>query len=215
MCIPRLACLVGALLCAGGCHAGPVEREPAAVAKDDVGGETSPGPRELDAADAGRAPQRRLQVTRRAARTCVASGAKARFRSAARSPLSGQADRIGGNGGLEPDGFKDVVLAVQFEGAALGFVMLSASDSIEADTALEVEEMHWGKIRHSVEKHVASLVVFENDEPLGDAEHPVNLAPGLHRLTFRVSGYDVTPRTPWRVFAVLPDCSVIEGPSVR
>jgi hypothetical protein len=222
---PPLACALLIAVGAVGCHADPVEREPAAVAKNDVANaETNPAPSNasvapgaFDALDAGRPAKPRLQVTRRAARSCIAAdaGAKGRFRSVARSPVSGKADRVGGSGGLEPDGFKDVVVAVEFEGAALGFLLLSASDSIEAYTALEYDEMHWGKVRHSAVKHVASLIAFENDEPLGDAEHPVNLAPGSHRLMLRVSGYDVTPRTSWRVFAVLPDCSVIEGPSVR
>jgi hypothetical protein len=226
MYLSRAPRLVGPLFVAVGCHAGSVERDPVVVAKNDVGAnaETNPvrpdtnaPPDGLGGADAGRASPPRLQVTRRAARSCVATngGAKGRFRSVARSPVSGKADRVGGNGGLEPDGFKDVVVTVEFEGPALGFVFLSASDSIEAYTALEYEEMHWGKVRHTPQKHVASLIAFENDEPLGDAEHPVNLAPGSHRLMLRVSGYDVTPRTSWRVFAILPDCSVLEGPPVR
>lgn len=140
--------------------------------------------------------------------------AKGRFVSVVRHPAF-EADRIGGDGGLDPDGHQDVVIDVEFDGAVIAFSMASAFASMEASTG-------WGDLetypRSPVppQKHVATLIAFdEKNTALNARDTSFALGEGRHRLKLRVSGYYVTPQTPWRIFALRPDCTLIEGPSLK
>lgn len=93
--------------------------------------------------------------------------------------------------------------------------MASAFASIEASTG-------WGDLeiypKSSVppQKHVATLIVFDDkNTALNARDTSFSLGDGRHRLKLRVSGYYVTPQTPWRIFALRPDCTLIEGPSLK
>lgn len=138
-----------------------------------------------------------------------AGAATGRFLSVSRRPAF-EDDLVGADRGLGPDGHKDVIIDVDFDGAVIAFTIASAMASTEAGTA-------WGRLEKEPSfplggrKHVATLIVFEKGAPLNTANRPFALGDGRHRVQLRVSGYYVTPQTRWRIFALRPDCSLIEG----
>jgi hypothetical protein len=142
-----------------------------------------------------------------------ASPATGRFVSVSRRP-SFEADLVGAHPGLGPDGHKDVVIDVVFDGPVIAFSIESATASTEASTG-------WGRletepsVRPEGRKHSATLIVFDKGAPLNTASNPFALGSGRHGLQLRVSGYYVNPQTPWRIFALGPDCSLFEGPSIK
>jgi len=142
-----------------------------------------------------------------------AGTAKGRFVPVCPRPAS-RADKVGADGGLDPDGHGDVVIDVQFDGAVLAFHMTSDTESIVAGTPWGAMHVQGSEKLH-VQKHVATLIAFDGDKALNDRTRPLELGDGLHRLTLRVSGHHPTPKTTWRIWAIRADCTLVEGPSIR
>lgn len=177
----------------------PSSVEPARPPHADAGGEGN----ERDATASGDTSDDAVAST---ARCAAAAGAKrGRFVATA---LRRRAPEAGSDAGSD-----DLAFDVRFDGPVLGFAVANVAASVEAYTpGTDLYEVT--NVFPIGQKHVATLRVSEEGRPRDEQRGPLPMGEGRHRLTLHVSGQSRTP-APWRIFAILADCSIIEGPTIR
>lgn len=139
-----------------------------------------------------------------------------------KSPDSGQVDRVGpDDGGLRPDGVKDLSFVTQVEGPIAAVLLVSVDDQgkptghYQADTLIgdqpspaEVGERKGGT--------TSGIGVYEADKLLNGPDGTLGpVAAGAHKLTLYVAASaTLKPGTKLRVYLQRPDKSVISGGTV-
>lgn len=144
---------------------------------------------------------------------------KGTIHSFARAATSGKVDKVGEkDGNLKPDGVKDVVFDLDFEGAASAFFVMTTdkdgalTSEFDADTVVgddTIPKELAGVLNAG--KHTAGLAVFEGDKLVNRPNGGITLADGRHKLVLHISSKDY-PKSPVKVFALLPDGTVVRGP---
>lgn len=144
------------------------------------------------------------------------------FVSIVRAASSGKEDKIGEvDGDFKPDGVKDLVFDVEFEGAAAAFIVASVDAEgtptgiFDADS-LAGKEIFPGEILHSRDPADvnAGIVIYENGKLLNKPNGGIEpFAPGVHKLTLRISSKKAG-KLAVRAFAMLADRSIVTGPIV-
>lgn len=144
------------------------------------------------------------------------------FVSIVRAPSSGKEDKIGEHDGdFKPDGIKDLVFDVEFDGQAAAFIVASVDAEgtptgiFDADS-LAGKEIFPGEILHSRDPADvnAGIVIYENGKLLNKPNGGIDVFPaGVHKLTFRISSKKAG-KLAVRAFAMLADRSVITGPII-
>lgn len=147
---------------------------------------------------------------------------KGTFVSIVRAANSSKEDKIGEHDGdYKPDGVKDLVFEVVFQGPAAAFVVASVdaegtpTGEFDADT-LAGKEIFPGEILHTRDPSDVNpgIVVYEDGKMLnkpGGGMTP--FSDGTHKLTLRISSKKAT-KGPVRAFAMLADRSIVTGPVV-
>lgn len=141
----------------------------------------------------------------------------------AHAASSGTVDKIGEkDGNLKPDGVKDVVFDLDYEGAATAMFVMTTDDEgtltseFDADSLVgdQVIPKEVAGIRNTG-KTTAGLAIYDGDKLLngkdGGLEAP--LPEGRHKLTLRISSKSY-PKSPVRVFVLLPDGTLVKGPMI-
>jgi hypothetical protein len=145
---------------------------------------------------------------------------KATFTSAAKSANSGKVDKVGpGDGAFKGDGVKDVVLDVEYDGAATAFLVVTTDGSgmpngeFTADTFVGSQTLP-SEVGANLNtgKHTAGLAVYEGDKLLNGKDGALTaLAEGKHKLAFHVSSKDAPTSGSYKVMALLPDKSLVSS----
>lgn len=144
------------------------------------------------------------------------------FASAARAASSGKVDKIGEKDGLfKPDGVKDLVFDVEFEGQAAAFFINSVDDSgnpngeFDADSLTGNQEFPKGLTRAmNTGGTSAGVAVYENDKLLNTPEGGLPpLGEGKHTLKLAISSKNAS-KGAVRINAMLLDRTVVMGPVV-
>jgi hypothetical protein len=142
--------------------------------------------------------------------------------SFALSAQSGKVDKIGGkDGNFKPDGVKDTVFDLEYEGMAKAiFVMTTDAEGqltseFDADTRVGDEAIPKDLAGiMNLGKNTAGLGVFENGKLVNAKDGGLGkdgLADGKHKLTLHVSVKDF-PKSAVRVFVLNQEDRVVKGP---
>ena len=144
--------------------------------------------------------------------------------SFARSSQSGTVDKVGEkDGSLKPDGVKDVVFDLEYEGAPATAVFVMTTDAegtltseFDADT-LVGEQTIPAEIAGILNqgKTTYALGVFEGDKLLNgkDGALAAPLAEGRHKLALHISSKNF-PKSAVKPFVLLTDGTLVKGPMV-
>ncbi|CAN5158111.1 hypothetical protein BH09MYX1_BH09MYX1_06940 [soil metagenome] len=144
--------------------------------------------------------------------------------SFARSATSGTVDKIGDkDGAFKPDGVKDVVFDLEYDGAPATALFVMTTDAegnltseFDADTLIG-EQTIPPEIAGIVNqgKTTYGLGVYEADKLLNgkDGALAAPLTEGRHKVALHISSKSF-PKAPVRVFVLLGDGTLVKGPMV-
>lgn len=142
---------------------------------------------------------------------------KGSFQAFARATNFDKVDKVGkGDGAFKPDGVKDLVFDVEFEGPATAFIVVSTdgeglpNGEFNADTFVGGEHLPREMGANLNEgKYTAGVGVYEGDKLLNAKDGSIAaLAEGRHKLTFYVSSKDAPKTGPFKAIAVFADKSI-------
>ncbi len=148
---------------------------------------------------------------------------KATFTSAAKSASSGKVDKVGlGDGAFKSDGVKDLVVDVEYEGAATAFLLVTTDASGVPNGEFTADTFVGGQALPSevganlnTGKHTAGLAVYEGDKLVNGKDGGLGeLKEGKHKLALHVSSKDAPTTGSYKVMALLPDKSLVASPVV-
>ena len=144
---------------------------------------------------------------------------KGTFASFARAATSGKVDKVGQkDGAFKPDGVKDQVFDVEYEGAVSALFVMTCdkegtlTSEFDADTLVgdqTIPKDIAGVLNAG--KNTAGLAVYEGDKLMNRPDGGVTLSEGKHKLALTISAKEF-PTGPVRVFALLPDGTLVKGP---
>ncbi len=144
--------------------------------------------------------------------------------SFARSAQSGTVDKVGEkDGALKPDGVKDTVFDLEYEGAPATAIFVMTTDAegtltseFDADTLIGDQTIP-GEIAGILNqgKTTYALAVFEGDKLLNgkDGALTAPLSEGRHKLALHISS-KTFPKAPVKAFVLLSDGTLVKGPMV-
>lgn len=144
---------------------------------------------------------------------------KGKILSFTRAKTSGTVDKVGDkDGNFKPDGVKDTVFELEYEGAATAiFVMTTDKDGaltseLDADTMIGEQAIPKdiaGILNAG--KNTYGLAVYENDK-LANAKDGslTSLAEGKHKLVLHVSAKEM-PKSAFVAIVLLPDASLVKS----
>ena len=146
---------------------------------------------------------------------------KGTVRAFTRSATTGTVDKVGEkDGSYKPDGVKDVVFDLDYEGAATAIFVMTTdgegsltsefdADSLVGDQTIPTEIA--GMLNTG--KTTAGLAIYEGDKLLNgkDGGLAAPLADGPHKLSLYISSKNY-PKSPVKVFVLLPDGTLVKGP---
>jgi hypothetical protein len=190
---------------------------PPAKTPDTTAGSASASPSDAPATSTSAAPPASASVAPKPA-------LKGTVVSFARSALSGTLDKVGEkDGSLKPDGVKDVVFDLEYDGAPVTAIFVMTTDAegtltseFDADT-LVGEQTIPSEIAGILNqgKTTYALAVFEGDKLLNgkDGALTAALPEGRHKLTLHISS-KAFPKAPVKAFVLLPDGTLVKGPMV-
>src|SRR5581483_698491 len=146
--------------------------------------------------------------------------AKGTITAFAHAATSGTVDKVGEkDGAFKPDGVKDTVYDLEYEGAATAIFVMTCdkqgeltsefdSDTLVGDQTIPKEIA--GILNAG--KTTAGLVVYEGDKLMNGKDGSLApLAEGKHKLVLHISKKDI-PKAPVRAFVLLPDGSLVKSP---
>ena len=146
---------------------------------------------------------------------------KGTIKSFTRSALTGTVDKVGEkDGSYKPDGVKDVVFDLDYEGAATAIFVMTTdregtlTSEFDAD-CLVGDQVIPGEIAGLINtgKSTAGLAIYEGDKLLNgkDGGLATPLAEGPHKLSLYISSKNY-PKSAVKVFVLLPDGTLVKGP---
>jgi len=148
------------------------------------------------------------------------AAAKGTITAFAHAATSGTVDKVGEkDGAFKPDGVKDTVYDLEYEGAATAIFVMTCdkqgeltsefdSDTLVGDQTIPKEIA--GILNAG--KTTAGLVVYEGDKLMNGKDGSLApLAEGKHKLVLHISKKDI-PKAPVRAFVLLPDGSLVKSP---
>ena len=139
-----------------------------------------------------------------------------------KAPDSGQVDRVGpSDGALTADGTNDLSFVTQLEGPVAALFLVGVDDSgkptgsYQADTLVGASESPV-ELGAKPGSGTSGLGVFEGDKALNTKEGALDaVAAGPHRFTLYVAPTAaLTAGTKLRVYALLPDKTLLAGPTI-
>lgn len=148
---------------------------------------------------------------------------KATFTSAAKSANSGKVDKVGaGDGAFKGDGVKDLVVDVEYDGAATALLLVTTDSSGTPNGEFTADTLVGGQAlpaevgaNLNTGKHTAGLAVYEGDKLLNGKDGALGeLKEGKHKLALHVSSKDAPTTGSYKVMALLPDKSLVASPVV-
>jgi len=148
---------------------------------------------------------------------------KGKINAFARASTSGTVDKVGAkDGNFKPDGAKDVVFDLDYEGAATAiFVMTSDKDGaltseLDADTIVgeqAIPKEIAGVL--SAGKNTYGLAVYEGDKLMNGKDGSLTpLAEGKHKLALHLSPKEF-PKSAVVAFVLLPDGGLVKSAVVK
>lgn len=148
---------------------------------------------------------------------------KASFAGATKNASSGKVDKVGaGDGAFKGDGVKDLVIDVEFDGAATAFLLVSTdaqgmpNGEFTADTFVGTQSLP-AEVGSNLNqgKFTAGLAVYEGDKLLNgkDGALPA-VAEGKHKLSLYVSSKDAPQTGNYKVIALLPEKVTVSSPVI-
>lgn len=139
---------------------------------------------------------------------------KATFSSAVKGAGSGKVDKVGkSDGAFKPDGVKDLVIEVEYEGGAAAFLVLATdaqgtpNGEFSADTFVGTQALPpEAGVNLNQGRFTGGVAVFEGDKLLNGKDGGLTpLAEGKHKLALHVSSKDAPQGGSYKVVALLAD----------
>ena len=147
---------------------------------------------------------------------------KGSFGVVARATTSGKVDKVGEkDGAFKPDGVKDLVFEVEWEGPAAAFFLASVdadgnpTGDFDADTMTGSQEFP-PELARAIDQGSATggIAVYEGDKLLNDKSGSlVPLTDTKHVLTLLLSSKNAS-KGAYKVYAMLTDRTVVPGPTI-